>query len=255
MAPLAQARSAVELVIVDRAWPSRWDRVKDAMGAMLDRVAYIPPKPSAIIAHGYRAASSMRNSGAIASRGEVLAFVDDFCWLGGDVADEVCAFYDENKKILCPLHHERTEEQIPEGDDFQVFSGHSPAVYMCTREDFAALNGFDENFDGAYGEEDTEFQNRLDRLLWLRGQNGALRVRKRGLLWRASWHENGPLPEERTLPWEGASDSQYLRCNISYFRAVCQPRVERNETVGNVVPTPERTSCMQVRQYLYNLPW
>jgi hypothetical protein len=243
MAPLAQARSEVELVIVDRAWPSRWDRVKDTMGAMLDRVAYIPPKPSAIVDHGYRAASSMRNSGAIASRGNLLAFIDDFCLLDGGVADEVCRFFAETGKVLCPLFHESVAESIPD-DQVQVFSGHSPAVYMCTRQDFVSLNGFDENFDGAYGEEDTEFQNRLDRLLWLRGQNEALRVRRKDLFWRRTWHENGQLPHPRREPWESGRDSGYLRCNPAFFQKVCTPRIERNDTVGNKVPTDEEMQAL-----------
>jgi hypothetical protein len=231
--PLRDAENDVELIIVDRAWPKRWGRVEAACAEFPDRVAYIPPRSTAAIRHGFRAASSMRNSGALVASGDLLAFVDDFCLLDGSVADAVCKHFDDHRQILCPLFHENQEAQIPEGST-QMFSGHSPAVYMCTRDDFVAINGFDENYDGAYGEEDTDFEMRLDTLLFLRGGDRMLRVRKRGLLWRRSWHINGHFPERPKFPWGGINvERAALRCNRAFYRAVALPRAKNNEIEGN----------------------
>jgi hypothetical protein len=244
-AAIRSATQDVEIIIVDRAYPDRWDHVERAFDGKLGNVMYVPPKPSKVIGFGYRAASSMRNSGALVSTGSVLAFVDDFCWLDGAVADEVCKQYLETGDVLCPLFHDNQEPQIPQGK-LQRFSGHSPAVYMCTREAFADINGFDENFDGAYGEEDTEFEVRLDRYLWLRGQNNALRLRRRGLFWKRTWHKNGHLPGPRMVPWPGIDkDNGYLRCNRGYFQAIAHARTERNDTKGNVVPTEEEINKLR----------
>jgi len=145
----------------------------------------------------------------------------------------------------------------------QVFSGHNPGIYMCSRTQFEALSGFSEHFDGAHGEADTEWENRLDRLLDTTPGWG-LRLRKHGLMWRRTHHVNGVPPQRRQYPWsdrfpelnlsflaeEGQEwlfqllkrepavslndygkklGSESLRCNRAFYEHVCVPRLKAGE--------------------------
>jgi hypothetical protein len=230
MAAVADAQADIELIIVDRAWPTRWPRVQEALASMLDRVLYVAPRRTELMRRGYRAVSSMRNSGAACSNGEVLAFVDDYILLEPKAAEAVCSVWEQKQRLLSPVYNPSTE---PEGEGLHVFSGHNPGVYVCSRADFVALNGFDENYDGAYGEEDTDFEDRLDRLLWLRGSEGALRLRKRGVLFHRTHHENNRHPEDVDRPWPCEHEPSYLRCNRCYFQAVSFRRKEANMVSTN----------------------
>jgi hypothetical protein len=241
MAPLVEANCDVELIIVDRAWPNRWDRVEAMLGSMIDRVAYVPPKPSVFIDHGYRAVSSMRNAGAICSDGHLLAFVDDHLVLDPRVTEVVCEHYLETGRILCPADSLKGRATIPEGPASD-FSGHNPRIYMSRREDFIATNGFDEQFDGTWGEEDTDWENRIDRHLSFHGK---LRQRKRGLLWLWTEHANGKFVQEKKPFWPELGNQSYLRCNRAYYQRVCYPRMEANNVFGNVVPTNEELDALR----------
>jgi hypothetical protein len=246
MAPAAKADADAELVIVDRVWPARWPRVKEALASMLDRVAYVAPRRTELLQRGYRAVSAMRNSGAMCSNGELLAFVDDFMSLDPSAIEAMCKLWKEERRVLCPVYMPVME---PADDGLQVFSGHNPGIYVCSREDFAALNGYDEHFDGAYGEEDTDFEDRLDRVLWLRGQNGALRLRRRGVMFRKTEHANGPHPEALDKPWPYEADlPNYLRCNRAFFQYVSHPRKERNLTAANGKLEPEEIEKLMTKQ-------
>jgi hypothetical protein len=239
MAPLAEAQCDVELIIVDRAWPYRWQRVEDTLGGMLDRVAYIAPKPSVFVDHGYRAVSSMRNAGAICSSGKVLAFVDDHLILEPRAAEAVCEHYEETGRVLCPVDREDVDARTPEGAASE-FSGHNARIYMSRREEFLVSNGYDEQFDGTYGEEDTEWQNRIDQLLVAQHQ---LRQRRRGLIWRWTFHANGRYVQPRTPFWpELEVGTEYLRCNRAYAKFVCERRLRSGESHGNIVPTDEEVA-------------
>lgn len=239
MAPLKDAKSDIELIIVDRAWPNRWDRAQEALGDLIEqgRVAYIPSKPSVLFDSGYRTCCVMRNSGAICSTGKLLAFVDDYIWLDPIATDRVCEYFDETGGgILCPVYMKEADLRTPEGPPSD-FGGHNSGIYMCTREQFIEMNGWDENFDGAYAEEDTEFQNRLDRLLWLR--RVGFRKRERGLIWPITKHANGIIPQKKVPLLEKIDDGGYLRCNKSYYDIVCHQRIDRNDIRGNVIPSDE----------------
>lgn len=238
MVPLADVAGDIELIIVDRAWPSRWNRVEEALGKLLEqnRVVYIPPKKSKLVDNGYRACCSMRNAGAICSVGKLLAFVDDHFYLGADATDEVVRYFCETGGVLCPVARDEIDRRTPEGKPSDC-GGHNAGIYMCTREQFVELNGFDEHFDGSYGEEDTEFQDRLDRLMWLK-QTG-FRKRHRGLLWPMTLHANGTFPQEQIPFWNGERHGGYLRCNRSYAHSICYPRIQDNRVRANIPLTKE----------------
>jgi len=237
MAMAADADADFELVIVDRAWPNRWGRVQEALGSMLHRVHYIPPKPCELVDRGYRAVNSMRNSGAMCSRGEVLLYVDDYFQLDARSIERVCEVFEAERKLLCPVYMENFGPG-PDVEGLSEFSGHNPGIYMCTRDQFCELGGYDENFDGAYGEADTDFQNRLDRMMWLR-QKG-LRFREHGVQFLYTKHANNELPEERRAPWgEPSRSPSYLRCNRAFFRIVSTKRLETNDVVGNRIVSDE----------------
>jgi hypothetical protein len=237
MALANDADADFELVIVDRVWPNRWKRVQEAMAPMLHRVHYIPPKPCELISRGYRAVNSMRNSGAMCSRGDVLLYVDDYFQLDARAIERVCEVFETQQKLLCPVYMENFGPG-PDVKGLSEFSGHNPGIYMCTRAQFCELGGYDENYDGSYGEADTDFQNRLDRMLWLR-QKG-LRFREHGVRFLRTEHANNDFPEERQAPWGGQSDlTGYLRCNRAFFRLVSSKRLETNDVVGNRPVTDE----------------
>jgi hypothetical protein len=198
---------------------------------MLDRVLYLAPRRTELMRRGYRAVSAMRNAGAACSNGELLAFVDDFMHLDPEAIDAVVQLWRTDGRVLCPVYNAAME---PPDAGLHIFSGHNPGIYLCSRQDFAALNGYDENYDGSYGEEDTDFEDRLDRLLWNRGQNDALRLRQQGVRFERTEHENNDFAEPMDKPWEYEDATPgYLRCNRAYFNAVSHPRKERNQLAAN----------------------
>jgi hypothetical protein len=242
MAPAIDADADFELVIVDRAWPTRWPRVQAALEGVLERVMYVAPRRTELLRRGYRAVSSMRNSGAACSNGEVLVFVDDYMHLDPRAIEAMCETWRREQRLLSPVY---MEEMQPPGEGLQIFSGHNPGVYVCSREDFIALNGYDENYDGSYGEEDTDFEDRLDRLLWLRAANDALRVRQRGIFFRRTDHGHNAFPEAMDKPWDYETDPTYLRCNRCYFQAVSFPRKEANRTAANIPLTTDEITRLR----------
>ena len=244
MAPLCDANCDVELVIVDRAWPQRWNRVVEALKPLIDRgkLKYIPPKPSPVLEIGFRASASMRNAGAICSNGELIMFIDDFFWLDPRVFEQVVEAWDKDKLVLCPVMLPDYEPPEGSGPYFE-FSGHNPGIYMASRDAVAAINGFDENYDGSYGEEDTDFQNRLDRHL-LRSSI-PLRRRRRGLLLRQTKHVNGDYPEPAIPPWEIEVEREHLRCNRLYHHAVGYQRVQEDIVFTNTPLTDEELEAIR----------
>jgi len=240
-----EADAPFELVIIDRAWPTRWSRMARIFNenAKLERIQrtnhnfsikYIPCKPSVFVDIGYRAVNAMRNTGAIVSSGDIIVFVDDFFVLTPESIEQIWEAYEKDGSLLCPVH--RKEVGPPEdfeGD--QEFSGHNPGIYMCTREQFIKLGGFNEHFDGGYGESDTEWQERLDRLLDTT-EEYKLRTRRHGLIWRKTHHTNGMFPQKLQYPWPDQfpeidleSDPNNLRCNRAYYRLVVKPRIESGD--------------------------
>jgi len=231
MYPLRDATAPVELIVVDRSWPKRWLLLKQAFEGSGIRLKYIPSKPSMLLSRGYRAVNAMRNSGAIASEGCILAFVDDFFWLDASSADAVWEAWKKHRFILCPVVGQRLWP--PEGHiGYQVFSGHNPGIYMCTREQFIALGGFNEHFDGAHGEADTEWQHRLDRICdttpgW------TLRRRLRGVMWKRTEHANGDCPQKLLYPWSEqhpgvTTRTNSLRCNRAFYQKISVPRIAKS---------------------------
>jgi hypothetical protein len=203
-----------------------------------------------MIENGYRACCAMRNTGAILSRGDILAFVDDYVWLEGRFVQEIIEHFERTGLVLCPVSLPSIDQATPDGPPSD-FGGHNAGIYMCSREQFVELNGFDENLDGAYGEEDTEFQDRLDRLLWLR-QKG-YRQRRRGLIWERVEHTNGDFPQETKAMWARQTlmkGQKYkvgnLRCNKSYVQHVSYPRIQKESHYrGNVPPTQDQLAAMR----------
>jgi len=244
MSPLCELDDDTELIIVDRAWPYRWDRVCVALRPMIDRVRYIKPKQSELIDRGFRAASTMRNAGAICATGDIFIFVDDFCRLEADAIRQIKQYYTKDNLLVHPVI-------TPSESRTEVFGGHNPGVYMCTREQFEILRGFEENFDGSYGEEDTDFQERLDLLL---RQNDEGRYPKRarvlGVVFPHTFHRNGVFPASGFLvtkpgniwpPWEFPQDFHIdlwhnkMRCNAVMYRAVYEPEIRSGTRVaGNI---------------------
>lgn len=241
---VAGASSDFEIIIVDRAWPTRWKKASVVLSPLIDRniLSYIPPKPSEHISHGYRACSAMRNSGGIIAKGKIVAFVDDHLLLDPVSTDEVCNHFQKTQRILCPVCSDEIDSRTPGGAPSD-FSGHNGGIYMCSREDFITLNGCDENFDGAYGEADTEFEDRIDRQLYL--HDGRYRQRKNGVKWLKSFHGNGKFPEKKIPFWKGPEDKNYLRCNRAYAHSVCYPRIRKNIVKGNTVPTDAEMDALR----------
>jgi len=233
---IQSATAPWELVIVDRMWPRRWGRVAEVFGKDNENVRYIPPKPSEILDLGYRAVSTMRNAGAIMATGNLFAFVDDFCKLEGATVDMMWLFLQEENLLLTPVIFPSM------ADKDEVFGGHNGGVYACTRDHFIRLCGFDEHFDGAYGEEDTEFENRLDQLLYRYGaviDGPKQRVHRPGAVFPRTRHHNGVFEQDTTPPWEmeGGDDEQqrtlktYLRCNRALFMRVYDEMIRQGERI------------------------
>jgi hypothetical protein len=244
LAPIAKAQCNWELVIVDRAWPTRFGRVEEALGSVIDRVKYVPCKPSRMVEIGYRAVNAQRNSGAIVSQGDLLMFLDDFLLIDPLVVDEIHWTFYEQGLVLCPVIREDDYPLEKYGDALTPFSGHNPGIYMAKRCVFEELGGFDENYDGAYGEEDTDWQNRLD--IYLEVFHLPHRQRRRGVIFPQTKHRNGKFPEPRFPPWSIETDPEYLRCNRVFYQRISGPRIEDRDWQGNRKLTDEERSRLRV---------
>ena len=226
---VADAKSNIEIVIVDRAWPNRVKRVAHALEPMLARVRYIPPRPTILMKRGYFCVSSTMNSGAVASRGELLMFVGDFLRLNGAVLDEIVKFYYDKGQLLHPVLQSSAHKVDYEE---QIFCGHNSGIKVCTKKQFEATCGWEEAFDGTYGEEDVEFQQRLDLLT---EHDGLVRVRRRGIDLQRSFHINGTTPVRFVPLWtepvkHGGTN---LRCNSAFNHHIVAARIANKDPVGN----------------------
>lgn len=244
-----EATVPLELIVVDRAWPRRWNRMAKVLGWNRDTgLKYIRPKPSPFVDYGYRAVNVMRNSGAIVSEGDVLIFADDYFKIDGVSLDAIWKAWEDDGVLLCPVHR---GEYLPpmdhEGD--QEFSGHNPGIYMSSYAQFLALGGFNENFDGAYGQADTEWQERLDRLLDT-NESYKLRKRRRHLIWRKTDHTNGIFPQQFQYPWhdrfpEIVTTQDNLRCNQAFYHLVIKPRIEAGILDTTLPPTDKEIETLR----------
>ena len=236
MQSLAKAKKDFELIIVDRNWPHRWKDVEHFLYKFIDKVMYIPPRPSVLIGYGFRVCGGMKNNGAIVSTGDVIAFTDDFTDIDGEVADKMVDYYEQTGNVLCPVTG-YVPGHTPQDDNEQIFSGHNYGVHNATREQFILLNGYDENYDGSYGESDTDFEYRLDVLMTKmgRGTNQRLRRRRKDIFWKCINHRNGQCPQTRKKIWPKMPDSvlsigdksSAIRCNRCYFEVVSKPRADK----------------------------
>lgn len=245
---LVGAEAPFELIVVDRAWPRRWNRLSRVLGMSDVPLKYIRPKPSPFIDLGYRAVNVMRNSGAIVSEGDVLIFADDYFRMDGFSVDAIYQAWETNEDLLCPVHRPEYFPPMDHAGD-QEFSGHNPGIYMSTREQFLKLGGFNENFDGAYGQADTEWQERLDRLLDTT-DGYKLRKRRKGLMWRKTDHTNGIFPQPLQYPWFDrfpgiVTTPDNLRCNQAFYHLVVKPRIEAGVLDTTLPPTDREIETLR----------
>jgi hypothetical protein len=243
LAEVANTKHNVELIIVDKAWPYRSKRVIRTLESMLARVRYIPPRPTLLTSRGYFGVSSAMNSGGVCSQGQLLMFVGDFMRLQSGILDEVCdAFYEEDK-LLHPVIQSISESLNVEKE--QIFSGHNSGIKVCARHHFEKTWGWEEYFDGAYGEDDVEWQQRLDLL---NNEEGVFkRVRRLGIDFHRSYHENGVMPIPFRPLWDQPVEHKRvsLRCNRVFYQSVVYPRLDRGEYRGNQVVTPEELAVLR----------
>lgn len=225
----------VELVFIDRAWPDRWDLVKRACKLGLNQVRYIPPRPTDFQVRGLFCVGSAFNAGAVVSRGKLLMCIGDFLRLNTPVLEAVIKEYEETGRTLHPYVPHLVNIVSHEYE----FSGHNPGVKVCTREQFAAINGYDEFFDGSWGNEDIEFQARLDALILDSGHPS--RVRRFGVELIRTHHDNGDYPLPYDPPWTTpiVPPRWRSRCNDAYFQALASPRTMSGKLRPPEVFTPE----------------
>lgn len=236
LTPALSCDVPVEIIIVDRYWPERWDFVRKAFEGEPGefwRVHYIPPMPTELLNRNYHTLALSLNSGAIASKGELLLWVDDFFYMDADSLRAVWQYYTEDDILLYPVYKRFF---MPQDDGLSEFGGHNPGIRLCKRDHFVELNGFDENYDGAYGEEDTDFETRLDFLF---ARHGIKRYRKKGVVLRKTEHDHRHPPVDVIPPWkfDRREDVHYLRCNQLYFKFIAYPRALKGELEANRVLT------------------
>lgn len=237
------AKHNIELIIVDKAWPSRSKRVVRALEPMLANVRYIPPRPTFLTSRGYFGVSSAMNSGGVCSRGEILMFVGDFLNLQSTILDQVCNAYYEENKLLHPVIQSQAAAVNTEKE--QIFSGHNSGIKVVGRRHFEQTWGWEEYFDGAYGEDDVEWQQRLDVLI--SQENVFKRVRRLGIDFHRSYHENGVMPVPFRPLWEHPVPHKRvdLRCNRVFYQAVVYPRLQNGQFVGNQPLTPDELEALR----------
>jgi hypothetical protein len=234
----ALGAEGVELILVDRAWPSRWDRVEATCGHHMDRVKYIPPRPTELQRRGYFCVASTFNSGAIVARGHLLMFVGDFLRLNAAVLHAVNVEFDATQQLLHPY--------IPNWMKLDVrqrrFTGHNPGVKVCTARQFEIIGGYNEHLDGTSDNDDIEFQIRLDALMLK--ENMPPRIQRLGYELLRTNHANGVFPVPFDPLWPQAIRMR-LRCNQSYVHALSIPRGQRYEYKAPTRLTPEMLDALR----------
>ena len=168
-----------ELIIVDRLFEERKDTFSKLK--LPFPFKYMPPKPSPWW-KAYPIAttiSSDRNSGIMLAGGELIFCLDDcvipsHSYLLGQVWE--CW---EKEVLLRPLtfnydYRQSTVKITPdaligwletqEKREFHEVSGKAMGNYLLPATVWESINGFDERYDGAYGSEDSDVWERVDRL-------------------------------------------------------------------------------------------
>lgn len=166
-----------ELIVVDHFFEERkhsFDHLKLPFDWK-----YIPPKPSPW--HDLEAPTicSDRNSGVILSRGEIIIVLDDCTFpVHAEAFEQIWNFWNEKSILLRPVMDVHRNDFIPMRiveDNLNNWikeqetkcnllevSGQRGGVFIFPAYVYEKINGFDERFDGDFGCEDLDFNNRVD---------------------------------------------------------------------------------------------
>lgn len=185
----------LELIFVDRNWESRGDLYELAM-AQIDAIDFQHIKDSPV--HAGPCPAGARNAGVLASSGDWIVSIDDLTifhegtllrqWelflAGFDAAIATFDVIDDSETIIDgPGADSRLHD--PSRGDGHWAANHFYGMNMSfSRLAWERIGGFDECFDGVYGQEDCDFGLRL----WRAGCSIAWSEEAKVLCYRGSGH-------------------------------------------------------------------
>lgn len=231
MAKLVRLERPWELIVVDRDYPNRVERMIDVFGRD-GPWRYLPPIQSEWVRRGMWAVSCSMNSGAICSNGELLVMSGDYNVFEKEQFEFIYDGWFKEGKLYQPVvDFIWGNFQIPKKEEPVVGLNVGPRV--VTRTMFKLMNGWDEWYDGSKGVEDEDFDIRMDALI--REGNGAAgigqRFRHPRLVMHKTKHQRGAPPNEYRPMWTHPVTPPWyrLRCNLAYMNRVAVPRTERRD--------------------------
>jgi hypothetical protein len=233
---LPEVKVPLEITIVDRAWPHRWGRIRQVLGDMLDRVRYVPVRPTEWVRRGMYSVSGAMNSGGICSSGSLLLMSGDHSFYSPRQMDMMySAWHAENVLYAPVVDFSWGEHQLPE--KVESVSGLNVGPRLLTRIMLQEINGWEEAFDGSRGRDDECIDLCLEVLL--REKYDMVRLRHPKLIIHKVRHKNGHLPLKYEPPWTKpvTPDRVRLRCNLAFAQRVVYPRYEaRLHRANNPLP-------------------
>ena len=257
----SQSYKDFELVMVDRFYNERrYDMDKRKRSFPMK---YIPTKPSPWFELDKNAItiSNDRNAGIIMASGDVIMCIDDCCvpmhtdflkmymehLQRGILLRPILFGYDYSKKPVKidsdPLVAWRATQPKKE---FHEVSGNCPRCYFFPTKTYEDLGGFDQNFDGSWGCEDSDWYKRVDksgikRFITGNGQHHIAVIHHKNL----RYSHSGYVCNEAYAQWKYeqidklnhvvANQRNLDDTDISAIRLRCQTcptKCERNEPPG-----------------------
>lgn len=237
---LCDVEVPIELIIVDRAWPERWDLITDTLPGMLERVRYVPVRPTQYVEKGMFAVSGAMNSGAICSTGELLLSSGDFSVFTPKQIELMYRGWFDHGKLYAPVVDISWGRfQIP--TKIAPVTGLNVGPRLYSRNMLRMIGGWEEALDGSRGRDDETIDLSLDMVLRTMGLE---RWRHPELVIHKARHEGGQMPQVFIPPWSG-TEWKFLRCNLSFAQKVLAPRRARGEFRLNLKVTKDDIAAMR----------
>jgi hypothetical protein len=230
---LPEADIPLEVVIADRAWPVRWCRIREELGDMLDRVRYVPVRPSEWVRRGMYVVSGAMNSGAICSSGSLLLMSGDHSLYDPRQLEMMYTAWFNSEILYAPVvDFSWGEYQLPK--TIEPVQGLNVGPRLLTREMLRQIGGWEEAFDGSRGRDDEGIDLCLEVLL--KKEYDLERLRHPDLIIHKVPHKNGHLPFKYDPPWTEpmTPDRVRARCNLAFAQKIVYPRYEARQYRANL---------------------
>ena len=229
---LPETQVPLEVTIVDRVWPYRWPRIRQVLDYMLDRVRYVPVRPTEWVRRGMYSVSGAMNSGGICSSGSLLLMSGDHSFYDPKHLEMMFSAWHSQQILYAPVvDFSWGTFQLPEREE--EVHGLNVGPRLLTRTMLQQINGWEEAFDGSRGRDDECIDLCLEVLL--KKEYDLVRLRHPQLVIHKVKHKNGRLPLKYDPPWTTpiTPDRVRLRCNLAFAQHIVAPRYKQGQYRAN----------------------